>query len=393
MGHYLLTSFIEPLKRKIPLSSEFGYYFDNPRTKGEVRKIKKILLKAWEQSGIWGTWGYWRLPLTNETEEGVITYEFLIEKLLLAKTKLWTREISEQIEFLKGDKDRVLEFFSKNWIILRIDNEETRAEEARLKSWYKAMKARWEKGFIMLDDDHVFFVRENRACGVSHIISMLATSGVDWYSWKSFLLTKDTYRAEEFYPDIAYLNTLFNSLLSQNSRVDDTELSFSNFECFYKKAKPAIALLDKAFKTKKVDLDKLDYIGKRLNDVYVLKNEYSALLEIIGLIEMLLTHQPDYYRFNIEDSISKQFILKTAIVSYEKNGDLSLAECKKKLKSLYEQRSNIAHWNFDRIQKFKKNLKEDEYYEDLIIDAYFFLKNVLTAYLEDPEYIDFLKDN
>ena len=39
-------------------------------------------------------------------------------------------------------------------------------------------------------------------------------------------------------------------------------------------------------------------------------NQEMAFVELISVIEMLITHNPDSGRFNIEDSITRQFVGK-----------------------------------------------------------------------------------
>ena len=58
---------------------------------------------------------------------------------------------------------------------------------------------------------------------------------------------------------------------------------------------------------------------------------------LISIIELLLTHSPNNNRFNVEDSINKQFQLKAGIVinKYDKT---QLAEIRNRLKYFYSLR-------------------------------------------------------
>jgi len=117
---------------------------------------------------------------------------------------------------------------------------------------------------------------------------------------------------------------------------------------------------------------------------------------LTSIIELLLTHNPDFNRFNIEDSISKQFQLKSAILIYMNDKSRNLNSVKNRLKVIYQQRSNIAHGNFGEIDKyisrFSKKEGEEEYFSDLVTDLYTYIRAILEEYLKDKTFVEFLKD-
>jgi hypothetical protein len=57
-----------------------------------------------------------------------------------------------------------------------------------------------------------------------------------------------------------------------------------------------------------------------------IQDQRHLLLTLTGIIELLLTHSPDYTRFNVEDSISKQFKLKASILIYLNDKSKKLPE-------------------------------------------------------------------
>ncbi len=141
--------------------------------------------------------------------------------------------------------------------------------------------------------------------------------------------------------------------------------------------------------------EKLIYVGELLriaNDVF---DEKVRLLMLTSIIELLLTHNPDTGRFNVEDSINRQFQLKAALLVYQNNRELDLEQLKRRLKTIYQQRSNVAHGNFgavqDYIRKLKKTGGEEEHFEDLIIDLYSFVRAIIEEYLKDVRLVEFLK--
>ena len=74
---------------------------------------------------------------------------------------------------------------------------------------------------------------------------------------------------------------------------------------------------------------------------------------------------------------------------------MDLAALEERLKELYNLRSAIAHGNFGEIAKYEKNLKkkkgEEQYLDDVVTDAYFYLRAVVERYLADPEFVKFVK--
>ena len=118
---------------------------------------------------------------------------------------------------------------------------------------------------------------------------------------------------------------------------------------------------------------------------------------LTSIIELLLTHNPDFNRFNVEDSISKQFQLKASILIYLNDKTVDINGVKSRLKTIYQQRSNIAHGNFAAVNKYISSLSKkegkEEYFDELVVDLYKYLRAILEEYLKDIRFVDFLKEN
>ena len=116
-----------------------------------------------------------------------------------------------------------------------------------------------------------------------------------------------------------------------------------------------------------------------------------------SILELLLTHNPDFNRFNVEDSISKQFQLKVSILVYLNDKTVDINAIKSRLKTIYQQRSNIAHGNFSAVNKYINGLSKkegkEEYFDDLVVDLYKYVRSVLEEYLKDFRFVEFLKEN
>lgn len=168
---------------------------------------------------------------------------------------------------------------------------------------------------------------------------------------------------------------------------------------FYPKIKDALtqasALLENNLDKNE---NKLLYIGDTLRiSANNRADKKIQLVMLVSIIELLLTHNPDFKRFNIEDSISKQFILKSSILIYLQNKSKDINSIKSRLKTIYSIRSAIAHGNFKEVDKFIKNLSkkegQEEYFEDLITDLHQYIKCILNQFLSDSSFVEFLKEN
>ena len=99
----------------------------------------------------------------------------------------------------------------------------------------------------------------------------------------------------------------------------------------------------------------LEYIMESLQTLrrnYDLKMKF---ISIVSIIELLLTHCPDASRFNVEDSINKQFKSKIALIYHLYDKDSNSDLITKESSLIYSLRSDIAHGNF---KEFPKNLKK-----------------------------------
>lgn len=142
--------------------------------------------------------------------------------------------------------------------------------------------------------------------------------------------------------------------------------------------------------------DLLMYIGNILrvaeHDVQDIRVRFFLL---VSLLELVLTHNPDTSRYNVEDSINRQFRLKTGIMVRLQHPEINLSDLERRLKQLYSLRSAIAHGNFKAISKYEQSLSKkegkEEYFDDVVTDTYFYLRASLEQFLKDPEFVQFVK--
>ena len=80
---------------------------------------------------------------------------------------------------------------------------------------------------------------------------------------------------------------------------------------------------------------------------------------------------------------------------YQNDKQRDINEIKKRLKTIYTQRSNIAHGNFRAYEKYKKNLKNENgeklYIDVLVADLYIYIRAIIEEYLKDKNMVEFLK--
>lgn len=151
--------------------------------------------------------------------------------------------------------------------------------------------------------------------------------------------------------------------------------------------------------------DKLLYIADLLRVIGEdMKDQRQTLVTLTGIMELLLTHNPNHNRFNVEDSISKQFKLKASILIYLNDKSRNIDDVKKRLGEIYTQRSNIAHGNFKTLKEYidkelKSLLKTDPDAEDSYVLAYLnrdlriYLRAILEEIIKDQSLVNFMKEN
>jgi hypothetical protein len=125
------------------------------------------------------------------------------------------------------------------------------------------------------------------------------------------------------------------------------------------------------------------------------RNERIRLVVLTSVLELLVTHSPDYSRFNVEESIGKQFRLKVSLLVYLNDKNRNINVIASRLKVIYAQRSNVAHGNFEATSRYISDLSkkegEEEYFDDLISDLYVYIRAILEEYIKDKQFVEFLK--
>ena len=256
--------------------------------------------------------------------------------------------------------------------------------------------------FVLLDDDHPYLEKVNSVVNYLHCLSLLLVSNFDGYNGSSMLLlTSDQdIPSRKINSQVALNFTIF--YMGQYSNEEKNEASSIALWLSFPKHLSNIKLISNLIGTVYKDYpDKINYIGSLLNtSLNEIQDPNYVLITLVSIIEMLLTHNPDFNRFNIEDSINKQFVLKMLILLNYESKNCNLEYWEIKLKEIYKLRSMIAHGDFKGVMKYKENLKrkliknpEDSegYFEKIIENLYFLIQISIKSFLENPKFIELLQ--
>jgi hypothetical protein len=373
---FTLTKYIYPLKDKITLSQHLRYEIDNPRTEEEILFVKEYISYA----------------LQRHYENSKPDYNPMLSAAFA---------ISEWRNYMKGKDEYVHNYFASNlktsvediisqsWIILRYeDNGE----------FEMAKKDRGVFFDIFFSDKkHTYWEKYNNLQSYCQIISLLSHDDEDRYIGDSFVSLRKP--QDIFYPvdhthEIIEAFTTFHGNCSIGS--DSRGKTWNFFPDVKDNLISACGLIEimlkrkgesDSTKRKQSSEEKILFAGDLLR---VIENETHdvkvKLLLLVSIIEFMLIRNPDSNRFNVEDSISKQFILKATLLVYNVHQDIDLKETKEALKIIYNQRSDVAHGNF--ISKSDNEKIIQSFYL-----LYKYIRAIVSEYIRDPKFVEFIKEN
>lgn len=380
----LMTTYIYPLAEKMLLSEKLNAYLDNPRTDEEIEAVTGYIRRAYISESAF------RFP--EYSDEDIVTLEGIILR--------FCEGFSDADPYVKQfcdtyDRGSLYEFMARMWIVARYDDEgQIEVERQRRKEY----RDKGELVVALYEQEHPILRNSRRLVEYSYLLSLL-THTHDDYTGYSFVLDSDPsqFGLDEVNTKLCLYFFIFG-LLSQESRedVESEELRWQLFPFIRPELEGNARLLDAAFEAGFED--KLMYVASLLKTVGEdLADEKFKLVILVSIIELLLTRNPDHSRFNVEDSISKQFRLKVGLLVYLNDKSRDLDEIEARLKTIYSMRSNIAHGNFTAVNRYIGRLStregEEEYFSDLISDSYVYIRAIVTELLRDTKLVEFLKEN
>ena len=366
---FILTHSMYPIDKKLELKD---CCFDNPRTFQEIKAVAQILKKA-------NFIGHAAFPETYEQfGKEVISLEMIIDNYF----KRYNLDRKHLLKKNGKEYSDVYYKMAKNWVILRYDesNEYQYSDYGYKK--YKEIIA-----YINLLTFLSFSENPYRND------SLLIPESFDFFEIKSV--------------DRTIQNIIIDLLVLSTARKD--EETINNFKyCIFDKTYSKFLRLERLLKNLEKE-DLIKYISDNISNYISIEDKKMRIMSLVSMLELLITHKPDSNRYNIEDSIRKQFCNKLLTLLYLNDKDINCAEIEKYLLMIYDLRSAIAHGNFEQIEIiarkidkwFLNNSKEyKEYYEELDIDIVFeyideslreYTRIAINMYLKDKTLIELLK--
>lgn len=395
---FIFTRYIYPIEKPIEISNKMKFKLDNPKTEEEIELVLSHLEKSLcSPDEMYKNESQFRIPINlTEDTHGVLT----IESALNDFQKNYSEHDSYLKSFFEINKDLgVLNKLARMWIIARFDDE---GEHERLRKSANEMREEGYVGFFMLEKGNPIIDNWDNLVNYCYLLSLLFHSDHEFYHGESFLLHHYSYELQ--FPKVdRFLNQsiLYFGFMSYSTEINHDEDSWKSFFHIKDKIIRASERLDEVID--ETNKEKILYVANLLKVIgHEIKDERYKLVTLVSIIELLLTHSPDYSRFNVEDSISKQFKLKTSILVYQNDKSKDLEWIKNRLKDIYNQRSNIAHGNFnsfkDYLNKAVKKSNEEDMSEDIILerlsrDVYIFIRAIIEEYIKDRKMVEFLKEN
>lgn len=383
--NFLMTSYVYPLPEKVPLSRTLNAFLDNPRTEEEVQAVTDYIRRSYSVESAF------RIP--ERSAEGMVSLERVLSEICEILPPLDPNWAGLCGTF---DNDKLYEFMARTWVVARYD------DEGQIEVTNRAHQERRDKGelgFFLFEEEHPIIKNSRQLAEYSYLVSLLLHTQGEEYIGHSFILDSDPsqFGEDESNWHLCREFVMFYFALRQyGDTTYEEEMRWKLLHRAEGRLGEVVELLDSAFQ--EGHREKLMYVAGLLKTVGEdVSDEKVQLVILVSIIELLLTHSPDYNRFNVEDSISKQFRLKAGLLIYLNDKSRDLDQIKNRLKVIYGLRSNIAHGNFVAVSRYIERLSrregEEEYFSDLITDLYSYIRAILTEYLRDPALVAFLKEN
>ena len=390
----LLTQYVYPLEKEVCFSKTHNLYLDNPRSEEELEWVMKYIKES-NENGPASGWA------PNNSYFGSDQY-ITIESTII---KFFKKNHSDNyvVSFAEdADYSDTYKLLAKMWIILRYPSDAL-SNKKNMEKYQKNGEA---------NRNSIPFVKHKdyQAIAVDYCSLFALLLSTPTEDNKRTILLPYTHfpdRISDIHP-FAYIFIHFMVGANNNSKSKSDKPSSYNFNKDYIKIIEGIcSSLDIALQDI-LNNEKLMAVASLLNSVKSFGVDYRLIiLSLVSIIEMLITHCPDYNRFNIEDSINKQFQLKVALVLYFNDNSICLDSIKEKLKIIYSLRSKIAHGDFVKKDKtmrkiynlYKYKIKDDFstdydlYYSYIISDLYNIIKVILQTFLSDSSLINFIKNS
>lgn len=374
--NYLITDFIFPLDKPLIISKKYNFMLDNPRSVSEIEFLKDRIKSAHTRGN--------DLKLPPRANNKYISLKsMLLDIKSYFESDEYLRELF--VKYPLKNNENIYYLIASMCIIARFDDE---GEYKNIQEAYEEMQQNEVNGFVLLDSKNPIEVNSNMLLDFSYLLSLLINTQNMDYIGRGFISTKfDKY---SIYSGVFIQNLMLLDIFCRSPK-DKQSDDESRWLIFPLVRDSIIAT------SKRIDdfllynnSDSLLYIANMLKIAnHDVKDENIKLVMLTSIVEFLLTRNPDFNRFNVEDSINKQFQLKASIIIYQNIKNCDIEEVKNDLKTIYKLRSSIAHGDFKELKKYTD---KDEYFiESLNCKLYYYIKCIIEEYLKDSKFIESIK--
>lgn len=384
---YFLTSFLFPIEQPITVSREVPIIFDNPQSKEEIEHVKTILTDHLKKH----QWFKKKSSLN-------LNKEYLKKSFIKIETPNYS-DSQYVMNFFQGYKDEEFyDFISKMWVIIRYEeDEETKNNNKFLNALIES------KGIVSIENgENLSKVYGNREASLNYcvILSLLSQEIEDYIRGNHIIFEFELMPFQEIgtrlISDLMWFWLTRWFFGDKSTSLDKRKFFPIGIQSINENSKKLDFLMESIGKDGK---ERLLYIGNMLllsNDTYT-KDYKIKILLLTSLLESLLTHNPEFNRYNVEDSISKQFQLKGSVLIHLNNKEKNIEQIKKDLNYIYKIRSAIIHGDFINLEKIRKEYQKKEgkklEFIEVVSNLYVFIKAILEEYIKNPSLIDFIKNN
>jgi len=401
--NFLYTKYFYPFEKPLIVSKYFNYEFDNPRTEEEIAIARKSLHEELKNGkAISLGFGLFKIP-------SIFFLDSAKDALSKFKELFKDKESYFNNFFEYYNSEDTISLIARMLVIIRYPKN---LEE----KWNKELDELSSKTFTTTALQEIIESSPwKELINYSYLLSLLISSQQYAYEGQTFLIPT----ANDGVIKFPQKNEMNESLLkcfeqyfcfATRNIFDENSINPNLIWSYFVTVKPYLenlsVLLDTCFENNNEDKEKLCYIADilRMVDRDIIDDK-TKLLMLTSIVELLLTRNPKTERFNVEDSINKQFQLKTGTVAWIMFQDPNIPEHLKhsmeftqnQLKSIYDCRSKIAHGDFKELEKTLQKLQVDENgkkqtIKDLIHSLYGYIRKILSLYLTDRDFIVFLKN-
>lgn len=387
--NFLLTTFFNDLAEPLTLMASRHLLLDNPRTEQELDHITMLLTRASSMDGVHAT----MLP-------GIAVHVPWPEGLDSIRARTLDAVADDKIpaEAARHLMAEMVEAAAPQQVICRFDDSGAYDELLEIRSNSPA------NSFVLLHDDNPLLVRSREAYQIGQLIALLACDEeAEGALGETFILDDTPDWSVELGENLTA--ALVARLLISTDRPGQAGYRFADLNYHSARLAEIGGRLDERLSSKPAT-DPLLYAGELLAIAAGTRDSRIRLVNLVALLELLHTRNPDASRFNVEDSLTKQFVLKLGVLLYREAPLLDLEWTRKALRDLYGLRSAIAHGDFGRLDGVlgKSCFAEPEATRDgfsptaIALDtacglAYRSVRCAVRASLDDPLLVEFLKQN